>query len=259
MARKRQANRIFLFITILISFFTFNIANISIVNADSLQYFPLGMGTEWRYQTSDNNGNWETRRSIEEWEFIGLQFTIYFNEEHDGVWQNRMMLSKSSDSLMWWGFEDSNARYIAFNGLIYVTEPPKVGDVKGGSTSGTLTIKTEHSQTMNVNFQGIYTIEAIETVIVPAGTFQNCIKVHEQEITPDGIADFHVWYAPNVGPVKYQYPLRNNRVDVLDSYHVTDDDPFNWFLPKVPILVISCIIGVSALIVIIVIRKKTRN
>ena len=230
------------------------------VEGDPLEYFPLGMGTYWTYQTTDKNGNWITQRTIDDWEFIGLQFTVYFNEFHDGVWQNRMWISKTSDSLIWWGFEDQYSKFIASNGLTYVKEPVQVGTVEGGTTTGTLTLKQDSSKINNVNFQGIYTIDAIETITVPAGTFENCIKIHEQEITPDGKADFYVWYAPNIGPVKYQYPLRNNRIDVLTEYKISDDDPFDsWLLPKVPIMVISTIIVASIIIIIIVIRRRSKE
>jgi hypothetical protein len=101
----------------------------------------------------------------------------------------------------------------------------------------------------------------LEDVTTPAGTFEDCIKIHEEEITPDGEISFYVWYAPNVGSVQYYYPQQENRWDVLLEYQVdTEDDPWNdWFLPQVPIiLTLTSIVAVVivAIVVVVVVRKK---
>jgi len=172
-----------------------------------------------------------------------------------------MWLWKTEDTLMWQGFEDKNAKLIANGPLAYVTEPIAAGAVHRGSTTATLTIKETGEVLQSVAFQANYTIEAIEAVTVPAGTFADCIKVHEEEITPDGNASFWVWYAPNVGAVKYSYPDDDNRNDTLTQYTVDiNNDPWDtWFMPKMPILVgWIVVIGVSlvaAFVVIKVVKK----
>lgn len=252
---------IILFGYLLLSPFCLIFINITdVVRAESDSYFPLGIGTSWRYNSTDDNGDWETRRYIEDdWEFLGLQFTVRFAEERGGEWQNRMWLSKTSNSLVWWGFEDSSAKVIATNGLTYVVDPPEEGAIQGGTTSVTLTLK-EEGKTMTADFTGEYTVDNIEDIDVPAGTFKDCIKVHEIEETPDGKADFYVWYAPGIGPIKYSYPRRDNREDVLLEYNIVDDDPFeNWLLPYVPLMVIFTIIAVISLIVAVIIIKKRKK
>ena len=225
----------------------------------SLLYFPLGIGTSWTYNTTDDGGTWTTRRNIgDNGEFLGIDFTVHFNEEHDGVWKNRMWLGVTFNSLVWWGFQDTSSKYLASFGLTYVVEPVTGTQANGGTTSGFLTIG---SQITIANFQGSYVIEAIEDVTVPAGTFQNCIKMHEIENTPGGLADFHVWYAPEVGPIKYDYPNRANRTDVLESYSITTDDPFEtWLLPKVPRMIITTIVVVCVVgITIVVVRRRAKH
>jgi len=225
----------------------------------SLLYFPLGIGTSWTYNSTDDNGTWTTLRNIgDNGEFLGIDYTVHFNEIHDGEWQNRMWIGVTCNSLVWWGFQDTSSKYIASFGLTYVVEPVGGLQANGGTTSGFLTIG---SQISIENFQGSYTIEAIEDVVVPNGTFQNCIKMHEVEYTPGGKADFHVWYAPNIGPVKYDYPNRANRSDVLESYIITADDPFEtWLLPKVPRMIITTIVVVSIIgITIVVLRRRKKH
>ena len=57
-----------------------------------------------------------------------------------------------------------------------------------------------------------YEIEAIEDVIVPAGKFYNCIKMKinveytQFALRPFFIGEQYWWYAPMVGPVKYDLP-----------------------------------------------------
>ncbi len=227
----------------------------------SMSYFPLGLNTSWLFNSTDDNGNWTTRRYIgEQYEFIGIDFMVFIHEEHEGVWQNKMWLSKNIQSLVWWGFEDTNTKFVASGGLTYVSEPVGVGQSNGGTTSGTLTIKSGN-QVSTANFVGRYTIEAIETIIIPAGTFQSCIRVHEIEDTPGGLADFRVWYAPGVGPIKYDYPNRDNRTDELVSYNIVHDDPFeNWLLPKVPRIVIATIIfSILGVVIIFIAVKKYKK
>lgn len=243
--------------------YTFMIAPVN--GATKTQYFPLGLSTSWVFDSTDDNTSWITRRYIgEEWEFLGLTFTVFYNEEHNGIWQNKMWLSKTKNSLVWWGFEDEYAKVIAKKGLTYVVEPPEVGTSEGGTTKADLIMKNSPSEKITVNFQGEYTIEAIESLTLPAGVFEDCIKVHEMEITPDGTVDFYVWYAPAVGPVKFSYPLRNNRTDLLTEYTIIDDDPYEtWFLPKVPYVIIGTSIGVVVIIGIVVtfvlIRRKKKQ
>ncbi|MBD3191052.1 MAG: hypothetical protein GF308_10430 [Candidatus Heimdallarchaeota archaeon] len=269
MTRTNLNKEIKLFLLLTLLNLTIIIPNISMVvftqGATQTQYFPLGLSTSWVFDSTDNNASWTTRRYIgEEWEFLGLTFTIYYNEEHDGVWQNKMWLSKTKNSLVWWGFEDEYAKVIAKKGLTYVVEPPEIGASEGGITKADLIIKDNPSEKIKVDFQGEYTIEAIETLTLPAGVFEDCIKVHEMEITPDGTADFYVWYAPAIGPVKFSYPLRNNRTDLLTEYTIVDDDPYEtWFMPKVPYVIIGTAVGLVVLIGIIVtfviIRRKKRR
>lgn len=66
----------------------------------------------------------------------------------------------------------------------------------------------------NLNYEGRYirkvTVEAIEDVTVPAGTFTNCYKFRKQvlnaspdDIPPGGAAEWYEWVCPGVGMVKW--------------------------------------------------------
>jgi hypothetical protein len=252
---------------ILVTCFLGMIVAVPITPASALEmeYFPLAPGSSLIYNSTDDSSDWMTKRYIDEqWDFLGGPlgtFAVRWGEAHmmpgedNYTWINHMWLSKTADTLLWWGFEDANAKIVCGSPLNYVTEPVEAGAVHRGSTSGTLTIKATSTVMNGVPFSANYTIEAIESVTVPAGTFADCIKIHEEEITPDGSISFWVWYAPNVGAVQYYYPQQNERWDYLLEYTVDpENDPWNgWFMPQVPQLLRLTIVAVGAIAVVAVV------
>ncbi len=238
-----------------------------------MEYFPLAPGNTVIYNSTNDDGTWTTKRYVaDETEFLGGPYgtlTVLWTEAHmqldetDYTFVNQMWLSKTADTLLWWGFEDTSDKVIATTGLNYVTEPVEVGAVHSGTTTVTLTIKETDTVMTGVSFSANYTIEAIEDVTVPAGTFEDCIKIHEEEITPDGEVSFWVWYAPNAGAVQYYYPQQENRWDKATEYTVDlDNDPWDdWFLPQVPTMLlyttISVIVVVGLIIGFKLMRKRT--
>ncbi|TXT54683.1 MAG: hypothetical protein BAJALOKI2v1_750017 [Promethearchaeota archaeon] len=240
---------------------------------EEMSYFNLSVGSEWYYESSDNETSWQTKRYIpDDFEFVhGIfgTFCIYwcqavkYEGEENYMWLDQMWISKRDNQLVWWGYEDADARIIVDNGLTYVTEPVQEGVSHYGKSKGTLTLKSSQEK-IRVDFEGNYTIEKIETLTVPAGTFENCIRVHEQEITPDGVADFYVWYAPEVGAIKYWF-LDGNQTDVLTHYSIDpNDDPWKyWPMPYVPVMlewtIIGLTIGITVITITLVIDKKSNN
>ncbi len=241
------------------------------VSALEMEYFPLAPGSYLIYNSTDDAGSWMTKRYIDDtWEFLGGPFgtfTIRWAEAHmmpedtDYTWVNHMWLSKTADTLLWWGFEDANAKIVCSSPLNYVTEPVVDGAVHSGTTSGTLTLKGDGTVMTGIPFSANYTIDAIESVTVPAGTFEDCIKIHEEELTPDGQVSFWVWYAPNVGAVQYYYPNSNERWDQLLEYQIdTENDPWNgWLLPQVPTILTYTTIAIAAVVVLIAILIVRRR
>jgi hypothetical protein len=235
------------------------------VSALQMQYFPMAPGSSLIYNSTNDDGSWMTQRYVaNETEFLGGfygTFTVLWSEAHmmpgesSYTWKNHMWISKTSDTLLWWGFEDENTKIICSSPLRYVTEPVVVGAVQSGTTTATLTLKANGTVISPVSFSGNYTIDEIESVTVPAGTFSDCIKVHEEEITPDGQVSFWVWYAPNVGAVQYYYPQQGDRWDVLEAYSVDPaNDPWDsWFLPQVPtVLLITTVVAVVVVALVVI-------
>ena len=136
------------------------------VSALEMEYFPLAPGSSLIFNSTSDTDTWMTKRYIaDDWEFLGGPygtFTVKWSEAHmmgdetDYTWVNHMWLSKTADTLLWWGFEDANAKIVCSSPLNYVTEPVTAGAVHRGVTSGTLTL--------NVSYAGA----AISRICVPS-------------------------------------------------------------------------------------------
>lgn len=240
------------------------------ISAPSTEYFPLGADTYWIFDSDDGVDTWETKRYVgEETPFLPNVFfgelCVLWTEAHkytgdpDYTWQNQMWLSKKGTCLRWWGFEDTSARVIVDDPFTYACDPITAGQVHRCSSSATLTLKGSGQQ-MTVVFKGNYTIDALETIVTPAGTFDDCIKMHEEEITPDGDISFYVWYAPDVGPVKYYYPDQS-RIDLLTSYDTTGANDIweDWKLSYIPTFIWISIADVGVIVAILIIYSKIKK
>jgi len=70
-------------------------------------------------------------------------------------------------------------------------------------------------------------VTKIETINVPAGTFNNCYIIHRIIASPNYVLDEYVWFKPGVGVIKRQaneidLGVRTNRVWKLMSYHLVN-------------------------------------
>jgi hypothetical protein len=263
----RSAHVRLLFVSFMILQMLASFMTIQPVKGVKMEYFPMAPGNTLKYQSNNTMlESWQTKRYVDqEGEYLGGIFgtyTIHWCEarknqnETDFTWVNQMWISKTEDTLMWHGFENKKSKTMADSPLAYVSEPIVLGAVHAGQTTLTVTMKAT-GETISASIAANYTIDAIETVSTPAGTFSDCIKVHEQENTPDGAVSFWVWYAPNIGAIKYYYPQQDGRYDVLISYQVdVNNDPWDlWLMPHLPLLIGIIIVCVGVLVGIVILVK----
>jgi hypothetical protein len=65
-------------------------------------------------------------------------------------------------------------------------------------------VGTAWTNTSGSGERKVTTIEAYETVVVPAGTFHNCIKYHKENLdTLDPTPEWYEWYKPGLFMVKW--------------------------------------------------------
>ncbi|MBN1466190.1 hypothetical protein JXA02_10530 [candidate division KSB1 bacterium] len=169
-------------------------------------YFPVESGHSWTF-----NGEIYRMDIVAMSEGVGDQIVTfaYYDSLATLLWQEKYSLLRSQIYLN--SFEPA----IRVLPSIYF-EPPlpfapisaKVGQKMSLKSIETQTDTLVHTTEIKVE----YVIEAIEDVRVPAGTFPNCIKMKINFLYPPTpyrpffIGEQYWWFAPHVGPVKYDLP-----------------------------------------------------
>jgi hypothetical protein len=177
------------------------------------EYFPLGQGDTWTYREEDDD---LTVRTISGTENInGVDAAKIIDEDGDYyLWTN-------SNGLIWHKEYDADDvpgcgwQQFIFNPPIIASGPI----VSVGSTYASNTTLTETDcagGAANVSISYVFSLEGIENVTVPAGTFNNCLRIkgilavngstETQELT--------IWLAQGVGEVKEISISKQNGVAV---------------------------------------------
>lgn len=155
-------------------------------------YFPLAVGDTWTYRMSPGTKVYDAR--VTEKRSIGgvaayalaVEDTYSFLAERaDGVYQYGQ------------GDPDNPRSAVVFSPpqLIYQL-PFEVGDEWNTPVLAEPTVKD--SETVYVGGQ----VDSVEAVTVPAGTFDNCVKVTVDDPRDAPANRTDLWFAPNVGIVK---------------------------------------------------------
>jgi len=181
---------------------TFTVSG-GVVTFNMVYYFPLGLGDTWTYEgkfggffTKTVSGTETINGTIaQKMDEMGAAYTLFTNDSNglkryktftteDGSWRMDIF----DPPIIYAAAEVSVGSSQTFNSTV------SYSDGEGLLDSGTIT--------------GTSTVEGIETVIVPAGTFEDClrIKITENYALSGGslsfIADYTLWLAKGVGIVK---------------------------------------------------------
>lgn len=100
------------------------------------------------------------------------------------------------------------------------------------------TLETEVILTGPLSVSYVYEVVAVEDVVTPAGTFENCLKIQIDTRTVStlsvGRATSYQWLAPNIGIVRVETDqervfnlIRSNLVSDVSAYDVTGDGIVN--------------------------------
>ena len=171
-----------------------------------LNYFPLEMKNTWHF-----SGGIQTMQVTEVIKSgHERRITLTFFDSLDApLWSETYRTAK--DQLRWLAFEPATALLprVGFNPPLYGAPfSNEVGDMTTINTIETQFDSVETTTAITVDYQ----IAAIEDVVTPAGVFAGCLKVKIDFIYPPVavrplfIGDHYWWYAPNVGPIKYDLP-----------------------------------------------------
>ena len=170
-------------------------------------YFPIHEGNSWVF-----NGEIYKMEITDITKHVGdkiLTFTYYDSLDVE-LWSEKYSLLKNQIFLQ--SFEPATKLLptVTFEPALPFAPPSR----KLGYKSSYECLETHTLDTLvTTNPVHIdYVVEAVEDVRVPAGTFLNCIKMkisikYPQSVKrPYFIGDQYWWFAPLVGPVKYDLP-----------------------------------------------------
>ncbi len=172
-------------------------------------YFPLGQGDTWTYDsevTSEGDSWQETvTKTVSGTETIkGVEAAVLTEDDGD------YSLYTSDDNGVTL-YAEHNVKDSGWERLEY--DPPLnllPGEIYVGltkSSSATLTYTTSDGLSLTGTYSVELTVEGIEDVTVPAGTFEDCLRVRftGERASSDGNSEtfaFTTWLAKGVGDVK---------------------------------------------------------
>ncbi len=171
-----------------------------------ISYFPVNAGNTWIFDGDIYKMEITGITKGEEKSIISMS---YFDSTGIFLWKEKYILLK--DQIYFESFEPHTTI------LPKVLFDPPLPLAPFSSKPGhkiILESKETHSDSIKSESQILvtYEIEGVEDVSVPAGAFLNCIKMKvnvqypQFALEPFFIGDQYWWFAPMVGPVKYDLP-----------------------------------------------------
>ena len=177
------------------------------------EYFPLGQGDTWTYREEDDDLTVKTVAGTEE--INGVDAAKIIDEDGDYyLWTN-------SNGLVWYKEYDADDipgcgwQQIIFNPPVIASgDVVSIGSAYASTSTLSETDCTGGSATVSVSY--LFNIEGIENVTVPAGTFNNCLRI-KGILAVNGSTETNemtIWLAKGVGEVKSINISRQNGVAV---------------------------------------------
>lgn len=171
-------------------------------------YFPLVDGVLYKFEGEYKGERYRESLLLRRHEIQGGAF-FYFVEEGDskalfgcmfGLGAYRMDDDGIQTAVADW-VDDALERVSFDDGQRMLKLPPQIGDE---------TILRNGDCTLHL------TVEGFEDVTVPAGAFQNCVRIRIEEVWPDKKYTGHVWLAEGVGMIRWH--KGTGRIDELTSF-----------------------------------------
>ena len=207
---------------------------------------PLNQGNEWTYQYTINveggpndglNESYSLKKVINGTELVNGVETIKMEYVINEAVDSYYCVVMDSE-----GFK-MHKQYISEIGMYYIYDPPltifpatfNVGEVYEESIS--MSVYSADNDKLMDTATGSETVslELVENVTVPAGTFKDCLKISSLASYPESTSGITVefdeiaWYARNIGVVKQEVTLDMHNPFIGDSketmtYELTDYD-----------------------------------
>lgn len=170
-------------------------------NAEAVDYFPIEVGNRWVYTPSYGVGD----------RIDTIVGTETVNSILTSIWKREEAAPDNYHEKRWMAKDGFDLKVYKFwsnmgNDPAVLMTPPWIQDKLNPVVGDTWIYEGDF---VDIHFKATYYVESInDTVTVPAGTFNNCIRVRDLfEITQDGVTEYEYekhWLAPDIGPVIYR-------------------------------------------------------
>ena len=213
-----------------------------VANASAQNYYPTNLGNEWVLESEDKTeritytieASEETINEIN----LALLKVKYETIGTDSITTEKYYVDFDDEGMKLYKYEvELGDPFGVATGLLY---PPilfypltlELNDTWEFST------ETEVILTGPVLFTSISKVVAVEDVVTPAGTFEDCLKIKIRTSSETRLSitrsTAYQWFAPNFGPVKFEnsqdivYTLvSSNLIPDISIYDVTGDGVIN--------------------------------
>ena len=195
-------------------------------------YFPLADGNTWTYRVTGPNGTYNITILV-----------VPRTARCHGQWVKKLRITGGPDVLSneFWTNDTNGIRLHCANFPTIVFEPPAIianstMDIHETVNSTGKVILPAYGYRV-IDYEYTSTIQGVETVTVPAGTFEtirlrNTSRVYGSingKWVDEKQTDIN-WVAKHIGPIKVQYSVDSEEA-VLISTNVRPPPPFLPFLP----------------------------
>ena len=213
-----------------------------VVTAETVEYYPTDLGNIWVLETADGTERvtytieaseeridgreiahfTRTAETVGTDETTGEVYFVHFDE--DGVKLHKVVAELGS----------------VFGTATATLSPPALFFPAALAVGDTweFTLETEVILSGPIAFTSTYEVIAVEDVVTPVGTFENCLKIQLDSRTVStlsvGRTTSYQWLAPNIGIVRVETDqelvfnlVRSNLVPDVSAYDVTGDGVVN--------------------------------
>ena len=213
-----------------------------VLTAETLRYYPLDLGNMSVLETEDGTERITYTVEAAEERFENKEITLLKRTAET------LGTDETTGEVYFVHFDDDGVKLhkvVAELGSVFGTatailSPPalffpallELGD------SWEFVLETEVILTGPVSVSSVYEVVAVEDVVTPAGTFENCLKIQLDSRTVSTLsasrATSYQWLAPNIGIVRIETDqeivfnlIHSNLVPDASTYDVTGDGVVN--------------------------------
>ena len=213
-----------------------------IATAETVEYYPTDLGNIWVLETADGTERATYTLEASEERIDGKEIALFKRTaETAGA-------DETTGEVYFVHFDEDGvklhkvvAELGSFIGTVMATlSPPGLfvpASLALGDSWGFM-LETEVILTGPLSVSYVYEVVAVEDVVTPAGTFENCLKIQIDSRTVSklsvGRATSYQWLAPNIGIVRVETDqervfnlIRSNLVPDASIYDVTGDGAVN--------------------------------